>query len=200
MTTPALLRRGGSQPRLGQLGMEEDLHEHDCLAAGKEDHLHDLDHAHEHADEPEQGLKPREGVQMPENIGELDQWFDDALEYGERVDALAAEGSSPVQRDPKLAALVPYARGEKPVLVEADDAITIMAARAWAKDRGLDIIYLGAKEAWKVAGYLGADGAKVVLGSVMDLPSRRNDPYDANWRGAMVLKARSGRSAPARPS
>ena len=176
-------------PRLGQLGMEEDLHEHDCLAAGKEDHLHDLDHAHEHADEPEQGLKPREGVQMPENIGELDQWFDDALEYGERVDALAAEGSSPVQRDPKLAALVPYARGEKPVLVEADDAITIMAARAWAKDRGLDIIYLGAKEAWKVAGYLGADGAKVVLGSVMDLPSRRNDPYDANWRGAMVLKA-----------
>ena len=46
------------------------------------------------------------------------------------------------------------------------------------------------KEAWKVAGYLGADGAKVVLGSVMDLPSRRNDPYDANWRGANRSDAR----------
>lgn len=171
-------------PRLGQLGREEDLHEHDCLAAGKEDH--DL---HHHADEPELGLEPREGVQMPENIDELDQWFDDALEYGDEMDRLAEAGAAPVVRDPKLAALVPYARGEKPVLIEANDAITIMAARAWGKDRGLDIIYLGAKEAWKVAGYLGADQARVILGSVMDLPSRRSDPYDANWRGAMVLKA-----------
>lgn len=192
-------------PRLGQLGMAEDLFAHDCLAAGKEDHLH-MGHDHDedghdegsHAghshgpiilDAPEQGLKPREGVQMPENIDELDQWFDDALEYGERMEQLSEAGTAPLMRDPKLAALLPYARGEQPVLVEANDAITIMAARAWAKDRGLDIIYLGAKEAWKVAGYLGADGARVILGSVMDLPSRRNDPYDANWRGAMVLKA-----------
>lgn len=170
-------------PRLGQLGMAEDLHEHDCLTAGH------ADEEHVHPDEPEQGLKPREGVQMPENIDELDKWFDDALEYGEELDRLAEAGEALLERDPKLAALVPYARGEKPVLVEANDPITIMAARAWAKDRGLPIIYLGAKEAWKVAGYLGADGASVILGSVMDLPSRAQDPYDANWRGAMVLKA-----------
>ena len=170
-------------PRLGQLGREEDLHEHDCLTAGhtEEDHVH--------ADEPEQGLKPREGVQMPDSIDELDEWFDNALEYGEEIDRMAAAGEAMLDRDAKLAALVPYARGEKPLLVEASDAITIMAARAWSKDRGLPIIYLGAKEAWKVAGYLGADGASVILGSVMDLPSRSQDPYDANWRGAMVLKA-----------
>ena len=192
-------------PRLGQLGQAEDLHEHDCLAAGKEDHEYVLDlelghdhedehadeHGHEHQDEDvgELVLDPREGVQMPDSIDELDAWFDDALAYGEEMDRLAAAGAAPVVRDAKLAALVAYARGEKPVLIEANDAITIMAARAWGKDRGLDIIYLGAKEAWKVAGYLGADKARVVLGSVMDLPSRRNDPYDANWRGAMVLKA-----------
>ncbi|MCH2101153.1 MAG: amidohydrolase family protein [Planctomycetes bacterium] len=185
-------------PRLGQIGQAEDLHEHDCLAAGKEDHEYVLDlggvhqdgHEHEHQDEgvDELVFDPREGVQMPDSIDELDKWFDDALEYGEEMDRLAAAGASPIVRNVKLAALVPYARGDKSVLIEANDAITIMAARAWGKDRGLNVIYLGAKEAWKVAGYLGADKARVILGSVMDLPSRRNDPYDANWRGAMVLK------------
>jgi imidazolonepropionase-like amidohydrolase len=170
-------------PKLGQLGREEDLHEHDCLTAGH------TEEEHVYADEPELGLKPREGVQMPDNIDELDEWFDNALEYGEKMDRIAAAGETMLDRDAKLAALVAYARGEKPLLVEASDAITIMAARAWAKDRDLPIIYLGAKEAWKVAGYLGADGASVILGSVMALPSRSQDPYDANWRGAMVLKA-----------
>lgn len=170
-----------SAPSLGTLGRADDLHDHDCLAAGIEDE-------HEHENEPEGELNPREGVQMPDSVDELDQWFDDALDYGEAMESAMEQGIF-FERDAKLEALVPYARGQKPVYIEANDAITIMAARAWGKDRGLDLVYLGAKEAWKVAGYLGADHARVVLGSVMDLPNRSTDPYDANWRGAMVLRA-----------
>jgi imidazolonepropionase-like amidohydrolase len=102
---------------------------------------------------------------------------------------LAEAGRQNLERDLKLEALLPYARGEKPVLIEADDAITIMAARAWAQDRDLQVIYLGATEAWKVAGYLGADQAKIILGSVHNLPPRSRDPYDSIYRSASVLKA-----------
>ncbi len=169
-----------SAPELGQLGRAFELSDHHCDTAGKIVYS---------IGEPEQGLTPREGVEMPENVDELDDWFDDALDYGERLDAVSERGEQFLDRDLKMEALLPYARGEKPVLLEANDAITIMAARAWAKDRGLDVIYLGAKEAWKVAGYLGADEARVVLGSVHDLPPRIRDPYDSIYRAASVLKA-----------
>lgn len=169
-----------SAPELGQLGRAFELSDHHCDTAGVIVYS---------IGEPEQGLQPREGVEMPENVGELDEWFDDALDYGERLDVLAERGEQLLERDLKMEALLPYARGDKPVLIEANDAITIMAARAWANDRGLDVIYLGAKEAWKVAGYLGADQARVVLGSVHDLPPRIRDPYDSIYRAASVLKA-----------
>ena len=169
-----------SAPELGQLGRAFELSDHHCDTAGVIKYS---------IGEPEQGLQPRQGVEMPENVGELDNWFDDALDYGEQMDGLTERGEQFMERDLKMEALLPYARGEKPVLLEANDAITIMAARAWAKDRGLDVIYLGAKEAWKVAGYLGADQARVVLGSVHDLPPRIRDPYDSIYRAASVLKA-----------
>jgi len=168
-----------SAPELGQLGRAFELSDHDCDTAGV------IVYAEA---EPEQGLKPREGVEMPESVDELDDWFDDALEYGDMLTQMDANNQM-LERDLKLEALLPYARGDKPVMIEANDAITIMAARAWAKDRGLEIVYLGAKEAWKVAGYLGADQAKVILGSVHDLPPRIRDPYDSVFRGASVLKA-----------
>jgi len=172
-----------SAPRLGQLGREIDVHEHDCLTAGVEH-----DHDHEHLDEEGNTYTARDGVEMPDSVEELDDWFDDALDYGDAMDELSEAGAVNFARDAKLEALVPYARGEKPVFVEADDAMTIMAARAWGKDRGIEIVYVGALEAWKVAGYLGADKARVLLGSVMDLPRRAADPYDASFRSAMVLR------------
>jgi imidazolonepropionase-like amidohydrolase len=167
-------------PELGQLGREFDLQEVDCLTAGRLDLP---------AEVAEAGLQPRDGVEMPDSVDELDEWFDNALQYGKDLENLAASGQKPLMRDLQLEALLPYARGEKPVLVEANDAITIMAARAWAKDRELDVIYLGVKEGWKVAGYLGADRARVIVGSVHDLPPRANDPYDSIFRSASVLQA-----------
>jgi imidazolonepropionase-like amidohydrolase len=167
-------------PELGQLGRDFDLDEVDCLTAGR---------VEAPTSSLENGLHPRKGVEMPDSVDELDEWFDDALQYGKDMESLATRGDKPLMRDLQLEALVPYARGNKPVLIEANDAITIMAARAWAADRGLKVIYLGAKEAWKVAGYLGADQAKVILGSVHDLPPRANDPYDSISRAASVLQA-----------
>ncbi len=173
-----------SAPDLGQLGNDHDHSDHedvDCLTAGR---------VQEQVEEvAAQEWNPREGVEMPDSIDELDEWFDRALEYAEEKERLGQAGEQRLLRDRKLEALAPYAQGHKPVLIEANDALTIMAARAWAKDRGLEVIYLGAKEAWKVAGYLGADRARVVLGSVHDLPMRSNDPYDATWRSASVLAA-----------
>ena len=134
---------------------------------------------------PDAGKAPEE----PESLEDLNEWLDKALAYGERHERIRANGGAPRDRDLKLEALLPYARGEKPVLVEADGALTLMAARAWVRERGLDVIYLGARDGWKIAGYLGADGARVITGPVHRLPAAQNDPFESPYRNAGILAA-----------
>ncbi|RMH05462.1 MAG: hypothetical protein D6702_00250 [Planctomycetota bacterium] len=125
----------------------------------------------------------------PEEVAELDRWFDRALAYGELLDRLGGAEPPELRHDPRLAALLPYARGEKPVMIEAEDVWTIMAARAWAGRRGLRVIWAGARDAWKVAGFLGADRAAVIAGPVHRLPASDTDPFDAPFRLPGLLEA-----------
>ncbi len=133
--------------------------------------------------------KPGKAPEPPAELPELDRWFDRALEYGERAARLAASGRAPLARDARLEALLPYARGLKPVMIEAQDQWTLMAARSWAGERGLEVIYAGALDAWKVAGFLGADQARMILGPVHSLPRGANDPFDAPYRNPGLLEA-----------
>ncbi len=133
--------------------------------------------------------KPGKEPERPDAVDELDQWFDEALALGERIDRQRAAGAPLPPPDAKHEALIPFARGEKPVILEADDLWTLMAARQWAAERGLDAIYAGAQDAWKAAGHFGADGARLILGPVHALPRGEHDPFDAPYRNAGVLEA-----------
>jgi imidazolonepropionase-like amidohydrolase len=133
-------------------------------------------------------LDPKKGPEEPKELAELDRRFDDALAYGEQAARLTAAGRSAQERDLLLEALLPYARGEKPLIIEANDAPTLMAARAWAQKRKLPVIWLGARDAWKIAGFLGEDGARVITGPVHALPPGDLDPFDVPFRNPWVLR------------
>ncbi len=133
-------------------------------------------------------LDPKKGPEAPKELAELDHRFDEALAYGEKIGRLEAAGRGASERDLLLEAMLPYARGEKPLIVAADDAATLMAARDWAKKRRLPVIWLGAREGWKVAGFLGEDGARVITGPVHALPASDLDPFDAPFRNPWVLR------------
>ena len=137
------------------------------------------------AKKPKEGKEPEE----PKGLEELNRWFDEALEYGTLQDRMAEHPLQSWNKDLRMQALVPYARGEKPILIEADSLWNLMAARTWVKERQLSVIWQGGRDAWKVAGILGADGAKVVVGQVHQLPGQKNDPFDAPYRNAGILKA-----------
>ncbi|MDA1260337.1 MAG: amidohydrolase family protein, partial [Planctomycetota bacterium] len=134
-------------------------------------------------------MDPKKGPAEPRGLADLNKFFDEALNYGETADRVLAAGQNLEARDPRLEALLPFARGERPLIVEASDAATMMAARAWARERKLEVIWLGAREAWKIAGFLGADGARVITGPVHALPSSDTEPFDAPFRNASVLSA-----------
>ena len=120
----------------------------------------------------------------------------DAAAYADVQDAYAKDKSIPRPRqDVVLASLVPAVRGAQPVIFVADRAADIREAVAFAEENKLKPIILGARDAWQVASYLKQHDVPVLLGSVMDLPSREDDPSDVNYSAPAKLAAAGVRFA-----
>ena len=111
----------------------------------------------------------------------------EAREYGRLVDEAVQQGFVPPPFDPRLEALVPYARGQKRVALHAKNAQTILYALEFAEQEGLDAVLYGASEGWKVVDAIHASGLSVVVGPVLALPSSDFDPYDAAYANAALL-------------
>ncbi len=126
-----------------------------------------------------------------EEIEALRALFVEAREYGRRSDLAAAGQAEKPVFDPRLAALVPYARGSRSVALHASNAATILAALAFAREEKLAAVLYDAAEGWKVVDALASAKLPVAVGPVLALPGQREDPYDAPYANAAVL-ARAG--------
>ncbi len=112
----------------------------------------------------------------------------DAAAYGDARDARAKDPSLPKQDlDLKLEALVPVARGQMPVVINVNAERDIKNAIAFAGEMKLKAIISGGAEAYKVADLLKAKNIPVIVGPVLRLPSRDDDPYDAAFANAGLL-------------
>jgi len=85
-----------------------------------------------------------------------------------------------------LEALAPFARGEAPFVMRADDEDDIRAAVRFASENGLKLVIAGGLEAWRCAELLKEKDVAVLL-KVLRLPSRESDPYDAAYANAAAL-------------
>ena len=120
----------------------------------------------------------------------------DARAYQQAMDAYAKDRSLPrPQPDVKLAAMVPYVRGELPVLMQADRAVDIRASVDFAVEQGLKPIIIGGREAVVVAALLKEKNVPVIYSHVRSLPSREDDPYDINFSAPGQLAAAGVRFA-----
>jgi len=128
-----------------------------------------------------------EDAKEPESVAVLRKLLAEAREYGRLADEAARLALLPPPFDPRLDALVPYARGEKRVAVVADNAQTILFALKFVGEEKLDAVLYGATEGWKVVEAIRAAGVPVATGPVLTLPSTRFDPYDAAYANAAVL-------------
>src|SRR5439155_6387255 len=86
-----------------------------------------------------------------------------------------------------LEAIVPYARGEKPVIFHADQQVEILDALELARERKLKAVISGAAEAWKVTEALQQAKVPVLLAGTLHLPRKEHDPYDAVYASAAKL-------------
>ena len=133
----------------------------------------------------------KEKKKKSQELKDLEQLFEDAREYARLAEEAAEHGATAPPFEPRLAALAPYARGEKRVAVHADNAQTLLGAIRFIQEQELDAALYGVREGWKVADVLAEAQIPVVIGPVLAVPSSRYDPYDASYANAAVL-ARAG--------
>src|SRR5262249_27928305 len=81
--------------------------------------------------------------------------------------------------NPRLESLVPYARGNRPVVIQANRRQEILDALKLADELKIKVILSGAIDAWKLAGELKKRDVPVIVGPVTAMPQECYAPYAA---------------------
>ncbi|CAN5444616.1 amidohydrolase [soil metagenome] len=127
-------------------------------------------------------------TQRDRQVEQLRKMLKDGEAYGRAVDAAARDNAIPrPDQDLMLAALVPYVRGERPIVFRADREADIRAAIRFAEEMKLKPIILGGTDAWKVATLLKEKNVPIVINNVLDLPPNEDAPYDLLYENAAQL-------------
>jgi imidazolonepropionase-like amidohydrolase len=115
----------------------------------------------------------------------LADFFDEAKAYA-RGKAAASDGNAPAPI-PAWEAMLPFVKGEHPIVVHADDVRQIRAAVAWAGTNGYRMILAGGREAARVADLLAATKIPVIYEHAQTQPVRDTDPYDRPFATPALL-------------
>ncbi len=122
-------------------------------------------------------------------VDQIRKMLRDAEAYGRAQDAYAKDQSLPrPDRNIVLESLVPYIRGQQPVIFRADREAEIRGAIKFAEEMKLKPIILGGNDAWKVASLLKEKNVPVILTGVFSLPSREDDAYDTLYENPARLQ------------
>ncbi|MBM3875996.1 MAG: amidohydrolase family protein, partial [Verrucomicrobia bacterium] len=126
---------------------------------------------------------------------ELDDFFAEARAYAKAKDA-AANGAPAPKRIPAWEAMLPYVRGELPLVVHADDARQIKAAVNWAVTNKLRMILAGGRDAWMHGDLLATNKVPVIYertfnmgGSLSASTPRDTLAYDTHFTAPAKLHA-----------
>jgi imidazolonepropionase-like amidohydrolase len=114
-------------------------------------------------------------------------FFKEAAAYA-KARAAAAKGDAPAPEPvPAWDAMLPYVRGELPIMIHADEIRQIKAAVNWASTNQYKIILAGARDAWKIPELLASNKVSVIYEHVFTEPARDTDSYDVHFAAPEVL-------------
>jgi imidazolonepropionase-like amidohydrolase len=114
--------------------------------------------------------------QQLENLKKI---FKDAENYAKVKEAASKDKTLPFPKtDVKLESMIPYVRGERPIIFTAEREKDIRAVVRFIEENRLKGIILGGQEAWKVADLLTKNNIPVIYTNIYRLPVLDDDPYD----------------------
>ena len=121
-------------------------------------------------------------------VDKLRDLLRDAQAYAKAAAARAGDGNvRRFDRDVMLESLVPFVEGRLPVVLHANLARDIRAALELADEFKLKVILAGAQDVGRVVDEVKKRNMAVILGPILSLPQREDDPYDLLFANAKIL-------------
>ena len=122
------------------------------------------------------------------SVDQLRDVLRDAQAYAKAAAARANDRNvRRFDRDLVLEALVPVVEGRMPVVMHANLARDIKAALEFADEFKLKVILAGAHDVARVVDDVKRRNIPVILGPILSLPQREDDPYDLLFTNAKTL-------------
>jgi imidazolonepropionase-like amidohydrolase len=115
------------------------------------------------------------------------EFFEEARAYAKGKAAGGQAGASPPQLVPAWEAMLPYMRGELPIVVHADEARQIKAAVNWAATNHFRMILADGRDAWMLADLLATNHIPVIYAHTYTQPTRDTESYDVHFTAPEVL-------------
>lgn len=112
-------------------------------------------------------------------LEELKKIFKDTENYARAREAYEKDKKLPyTATDLKMDAMIPYMRGEKPIIFTAERERDIRGIVRFVEEMKIKGIIMGGQEAWKVADGLKRNNISVIYTNIYNLPVQDDDSYD----------------------
>ena len=129
-------------------------------------------------------------------LARLDERIAQARAYLKARDAAATGGAAPVAMNPALEPFRALLAGDLPLFLHASEKTQIERALDWALRHHLKrLVLVAGSDVQFVAARLAAEQVPVILDGVLELPTRRWQPYDSAYVAAARLHAAGVRFA-----
>jgi imidazolonepropionase-like amidohydrolase len=123
-----------------------------------------------------------------EQVDKLRDLFRDAQAYAKANAARAKDAKvQRFDRDVMLESMVDVVEGREPVVMHAELERDIRAALKFGDEFKLKMIFAGAQDVGRVIPEVKSRNIPVILGPILDLPQREDDPYDLIFSNAKTL-------------
>ena len=127
--------------------------------------------------------------QRDKNLENLKKLFEDALNYAKVQEAYAKDKTLPYpSKDIKMEAMIPYIRGEKPIIFTAERERDIRGVAKFVSEMKVKGIIIGGAEAWKAAEELKRNNIPVIFTNIYNLPANQDDPYDYYYAAPSLMQ------------
>jgi len=137
------------------------------------------------SEDEEQKKKRRE--EHKKAVRELEEFMAKAVHYAEVKELAAKNPEIRFETDLALEAMIPYVRGEKPVVFAVTTYKEILDTLEFAEKHKLRCVLSGAQESWKVADVLAKKNVAVILGTTLSYPRGEYETWDSVYRCAGEL-------------
>lgn len=139
-------------------------------------------------DSPEEEAEKERQKSYTKSVDDLRELFRNARAYAKATGARTADARvRRFDRDLVLEAMLPVVERRMPVVMHAELERDIRAALAFADEFELKVILAGAQDVARVIDEVKRREIPVILGPILSLPQREDDPYDLLFTNAKVL-------------